>query len=492
MSADLVFKLSCVASAVIKRLTTTYDCYAKLLKNHLHLLLLPLELLGEIAGHLPWLDLLHLRMTCKLLCDVSKLRSVRVSLVDRAIASDPYGTPLERPIGRYSGEDVEQGWVSSRRDDICARKVLLGATWTKPLDATCLITGGRWLLGVIRGGIITAMDLDDPNASHQVLVEPQDEFDMSPALSLCFSIIDGATTLTFDLAIMHYRPYALEDYPHSRLCVWRVVLSDDGTNLIAHHVKSIWTKHVVAIKERSFSFSGNRFARRLTIPNIDVSSLEVFDWRQSTSYLHHTVTFRLQPPAPTPLFFQLISGNRALVVSDECLWIYAIPELQATTNLTVTNPSNITAIHTIPLWGGGVKLGGLSRPCKELLQTVVVLFTSSGIYRLDIPDDVDSSPVPSIAKQFDPVMKFEPGCFGLNRGLLCMSRSLFMTVCYENPSSPALHAQDGRAMTRQYTWPKGQRASRSYVMDEGSGRILQPSGSGIVFIFDFSLYKHII
>ncbi|KZP21901.1 hypothetical protein FIBSPDRAFT_860043, partial [Athelia psychrophila] len=429
-------------------------CYTKLLQDQLQLLLLPLELLGEIAGHLHWLHLLRFRMTCKLLYHMSKLRSGR-------------------------------GWVSSRRDDICARKVLLGATWTKPLDATCLITGGRWLLGVIRGGIIMAMDLDNSNAEHQVLIEPQDEFDMSPAFSLCFSIIDGATTLTFDLVLMHNRPYALEDFPH-------IVLSDDGANLIAHHVKSIWTNHIVAIKDRSFSFSGNRFARGLTSPNIDVSSLEVFDWRQSTSYLHHTVAFRLQPPALTPLFFELISGNRALVVSDECLWIYTIPELQATTNLTVTNPSNITAIHTIPLWGGCVKLGGLSCPCKELLQTVLVLFTSSGIYRMDIPDDVDSSPVPSIAKQFDPVMKFEQGCFGLNRGLLCMARSLFMTVRYDNPTLPTLHAQDDKAMTHQYTWPKGQRVSRSYVMDEGSGRVMQPDGPGIVYIFDFSLYRHIV
>lgn len=76
----------------------------------------------------------------------------------------------------------------------------------------------------------------------------------------------------------------------------------------------------------------------------------------------------------------------------------------------------------MPIWGGSLKLGGLSRLCKELHQTFLVLFPGSGISKLTIPDDANSFPVAAVAKQFDAMLRLQLQGFGLNRGLLIDGR----------------------------------------------------------------------
>lgn len=252
-----------------------------------------------------------------------------MSLVDRAAASDPYGTRLERPIERYSGDELERwalrrlsvqrGWISDQRDTIYPREICFKTSMTKPISVRCLITGGRWLLAVLHGGIVMAADLENPNASQQTLIQPQDEFDKSVTLALLFSTVDGEPTLTFDLVLLHGAPFGELHRLYNasyilkatfvgprdcaeRLSVWRIVLSDDGTNLSACQINSFWTKNFPNFAPQSFAFSGNYFARVIIDDTPRVSSLEIIDWRLSTSDLHLKATFCLQLQWPVRSF----------------------------------------------------------------------------------------------------------------------------------------------------------------------------------------------
>lgn len=151
--------------------------------------------------------------TCKLLHDVSKLWSVRLSLVERAIASDPHSTPLERPSNCYSGKElerwamqrlsVEKGWLLDKTDPIRTRTVKF---LTKEVEMTCLIEGGRWLLTVLKGGIVMAADLDHPDVPQHLLIEPREELDTRSISNMLSSIVKHEATMTFDLALLHRGP----------------------------------------------------------------------------------------------------------------------------------------------------------------------------------------------------------------------------------------------------------------------------------------------
>lgn len=151
--------------------------------------------------------------TCKLLHEISKLWSVRLNLVERAIASDPHSTPLDRQIKCYSGEElerwamqrlsVEKGWLLDKGDPIRTRTVEFT---TDDVEATCLIEGGRWLLTVLKGGKVMATDLDHPDCPQQLLFEPREELDIWPTVDMVFSMVKHEATMTFDLALLHGRP----------------------------------------------------------------------------------------------------------------------------------------------------------------------------------------------------------------------------------------------------------------------------------------------
>ena len=188
---------------------------------------LPLELLSEIAKNLDWLDLISLRMvraisdqltthlttslqTCKLLNDVSKLRSVRIGLVERAIQSNPRATPLERPIQCYSAAELEE-WAMRRlsvdkqwRSDSCepvrTRQLKFSPSGIR---VTCLVEGGRWLMAVFEDGTVRAADLDHSDMPEQLVISPRDELDTWPINGLLSDNVQVAGNLTFNLAVLH-------------------------------------------------------------------------------------------------------------------------------------------------------------------------------------------------------------------------------------------------------------------------------------------------
>lgn len=60
------------------------------------------------------------------------------------------------------------------------------------------------------------------------------------------------------------------------------------------------------------------------------------------------------------------------MASDEYIWIYTIPTLQPTTELTMVDAPAHSAIHVIPLAMTNFRGGELSLPCIDLQETRLV------------------------------------------------------------------------------------------------------------------------
>lgn len=181
---------------------------------------------------------------------------------------------------------------------------------------------------------------------------------------------------------------------------------------------------------------------------------------------------------------ELIKGNRALVVSLEYLWIYAIPEMQENNTSTTMNLESLAAIYTIPLGGDGL-MWALSRPCTQFHRTLLTFYTGSGILRVACPHDIESPPVVQTMKQFESNMQRE-GCMGLKKGFIFMPKSKVIALRYSRePES----ATDATATAQEYGFLDIGYSRHVCLMDEGSGRVLQPYSSGIVFVYQLGPYE---
>ncbi|KZP21365.1 hypothetical protein FIBSPDRAFT_509838 [Athelia psychrophila] len=156
--------------------------YGRILRKRLHLLSLPMELLEEVVKNLGWLELLRVRITCKTLNDISKIRSVRVHLIKRAQACDPYHTPMDRAVEHYTPDELED-WAMRRLALVdrwpptCAQQSFRqrSAYLTNGAEQTILLPGGRWLVSSLKEGGLVVTDLDSPEMRHQSIWEPQED-----------------------------------------------------------------------------------------------------------------------------------------------------------------------------------------------------------------------------------------------------------------------------------------------------------------------------
>lgn len=154
---------------------------------------------------------------CKILQDVTKLRSVREGLVHQAIACDPYSTPPERPIMCYSSDELEcwamrrlsvhKGWLS--RNPEPARTRLL--PFERAVEGRLFVKGGRWLLSACKGGEIAATDLDDNDTPRHIFITPQEDFEWSTHMMFHSNYSPNSKPLEFDLAILQrsFRTFSL-------------------------------------------------------------------------------------------------------------------------------------------------------------------------------------------------------------------------------------------------------------------------------------------
>lgn len=189
-----------------------------------------------------------------------------------------------------------------------------------------------------------------------------------------------------------------------------------------------------------------------------------------------------------PVFFEFLPENRALLVSHEYLWIYAIPELKPTKELTIANPSTLVPIHTIPLPGSGFRRGGLSRPSMDSQHTRFALYTGSGVYGLVIPHNDICPPSASTLTKFAKIIRGN-ACVGLRRAVIRLPGGLVSTQSYPYPGTSEIGLTNDGAPTANCQIPPNIDHRALLLMDEGTGRIVQPQYvAKDILVFDFSLY----
>ncbi|KZP27664.1 hypothetical protein FIBSPDRAFT_1039985 [Athelia psychrophila] len=399
--------------------------YGRILRKRLHLLSLPMELLEEVVKNLGWLELLRVRITCKTLYDISKIRSVRVHLVKRAQACDPYHTPMDRAIEHHTADELED-WAMRRlvlvdqRPATCAQQSFRqrSAYLTNGVEQTILLPGGRWLVSSLKEGGLVVSDLDSPEMRHQSIWEPQEDVDKWPAFDLVYCVDEAATTLTFDLAL--HRSDSSVSSEHGilvKLYFWRVYLSADGMNFTAQLLNSFWTSG--SYPAASVTLTKEYFAR--IGGGMGSHCIEIFHWRKTTSDTNWKSSLHVTSPSQPvsdPLWscVRLLPEYRVLVVSDHSLSIYHLPEMVSTIDIATEEGPIQSPIHNIPL-GGKMRVGGMSRLITDWKETRLVAINGTGIYEFVIPHALDLAPSSFLRA----ILQQEPhaqAAIGLNRAIL--------------------------------------------------------------------------
>ncbi|KAF7972721.1 hypothetical protein HWV62_17180 [Athelia sp. TMB] len=242
--------------------------------------------------------------TCKALHHISKTRGVRVQLVKRAQAYDPYHTPLDRAIERYTADELED-WAMRRLTQFdkwppnCSQMPSRQRSFypNRRAQHSILLPGGRWLVSTLSFGGLVVTDLDAPEASHQSIWEPQEDDDKWPAMSLVYHIDEEAPELTFDLALDRCDPAS--DLNDVKVYFWRVSLSEDGTKFTARMVNSFWTNGEYLTVDASLT---KKYFARINGGSRGHHCVELFHWRETTSDMYYKSSLHVKS-TPTPIIY---------------------------------------------------------------------------------------------------------------------------------------------------------------------------------------------
>ncbi|KAF7972715.1 hypothetical protein HWV62_17168 [Athelia sp. TMB] len=296
--SNALFRISSVAGALLRY--APKSLYGRILRKKTYLLSLPLELLEEVVKNLDWLELLRIRMTCKALHHISKTRGVRVQLVKRAQACDPYHTPLDRAIERYTADELED-WAMRRLTQFekwppnCSQMSPRQRSFypNRKAEHSILLPGGRWLVSTLAFGGLVVTDLDAPEPSHQSIWEPREDDDKWPAMSLVYHIDEEAPELTFNLVLDRCDPAS--DLDDVKVYFWRVSLSEDGTKFTAQMVNSFWTSGEYLWVDAALT---NEYFVHISGGGGGHHCVELFHWRETTSDTYYKSSLRVKSTSP--------------------------------------------------------------------------------------------------------------------------------------------------------------------------------------------------
>ncbi|KZP19558.1 hypothetical protein FIBSPDRAFT_955434 [Athelia psychrophila] len=466
--------------------------YGRILREHPHLLSLPMELLEEVVKNLDWLELLRVRMTCKTLHDISKVRDVRVHLAKRAQACDPYHTHMDRAIEHYTADELED-WAMRRLTLVdqwpptCPQESFRQrSTYLAPgVELTVLLPGGRWLVSSLKEGGLVVTDLDSPEMRHQNIWELQENVNEWSASSLVYCVDEEATNLTFDLALDRSVPASDANFRRVKLYFWRVSLSEDGINFTAQLLNSFW---VNGSDSAGVTPTADYFAQ-ISIGGRGSQGVEIFQWRMAASDAYYTSSFRiLSPTQPLRSCVRLLPDSRVLVVTDNYLSVYHLPDMVCTTDILTEETPLQSPIHTIPL-GGKMRVGGMSRLMTDLKETRLVAINGTGIYEFVIPRALDLVPSAFLRA----VLKQEPRAqvaIGLHRAILRFVDGSALPIgysCGNTSSEEPPFVEDTPSMRFQV--PRPFMGYSPPILDEGVGRLTYLQENGNIIIIDFGHYS---
>lgn len=186
---------------------------------------------------------------------------------------------------------------------------------------------------------------------------------------------------------------------------------------------------------------------------------------------------------------ELIPESRALVVSHEFLWIYAIPNLKPSTEMSMTDAPAHPAIYVIPITcNSPPRTGGLSRPLITSRETRLVFFTALGFHNLVVPHDHDHPPSVSLLIPFK-TKPLDVACVGLRKALIRFHDSSAIALSY--PWYPGAHVegQDTKdALSEYFRLPEPISPHLLPMLEEGTGRVVQQHMYGTVMVSDLGPY----
>ncbi|KAF7986087.1 hypothetical protein HWV62_41497 [Athelia sp. TMB] len=489
--STVIVQIPSVAAALFE--FAAKNLYVRRLHKRIHLLSLPLELLEEVVKNLDWLELIRIRMTCKTFHQLSKSRNIRVQLVKRAQACDPHHTPLDRAIERYTADKLEDwamrrltqtenGLPNFKRESVGQRNFYLDLG----VEHSVLLPGGRWLVSSLKLGGLVVTDLDSSEVHHQTIWESREDVDEWPAISLVYSVDEEATNLTFDLALDRWDPSSEISDRLVKLYFWRVSLSEDGTTFIAQFLNSFWTSGQylgvsTTLKEDYFA--------RIARSRRGHHCVEIFHWRKSTSDMHYKSSFRAKS-ASASLWtcVRLLPESRVLIVTDDSLSIYHLPEMAYTDDISVEEDPLQIPIHTFPL-GGKMRVGGMSRLITDSQETRLVVLNGTGIYEFVIPHARDLAPTAFLRVTLKQEPRDAQAFLGLHKAILRFRDGYALPIGYScrNPLQDPLLVEDTPSM--RFKIPGDFMPYRPPIMDEGVGRLTYLQRNGNIIVIDFGKYS---
>ncbi|KAJ8701514.1 hypothetical protein PTI98_000282 [Pleurotus ostreatus] len=290
--------------------------YFGLVKNSCGLITLPQEVLEMILADLDWKDVLNVRVTCKLLCTAFRSRSVWRAQYQRV--SDSYDTPL-------NAKDRTATYTELERDTLHWAR--LQHSWgsrpkppTQRLLCECsavqihLVHGGRWLLASTDYPCLELYDLDSLNGRRRILIRSQDKHDEQVRTFVVDEVRMTPPNVDMFIALNHCE---ITDEPLMRISIWRITSGPDDHTLLAHHITSFNTYTTGVCVD--MDLRGDYLATNGRSPN----HIDIYDWRRSSSLVHHKATIALgQKNAVKSI--RILSGQRILTFEWGVVRIYAV------------------------------------------------------------------------------------------------------------------------------------------------------------------------
>ncbi|KAF8178434.1 hypothetical protein BJ912DRAFT_984102 [Pholiota molesta] len=386
---------------------------------------IPTEILVEIFAYMGWRDVLMCRLTCKRLHEVSTARPLWVSFFHRLSAELMPPPILERPVGTYTGEELEHivlrrissevRWTSERPPTVRNVPITIDH---QARDCTLLLEGGRWLLltSPQRGsGRVYAYDLNSPFSQ-----EPQCIIDLGKTSGgarktwrMAADVDSSESQLTFNFCLVPhttFEPFSFSEknddpsMPLADIHIYRLTLNGHGSDavLVADKIKTL--RNYFRTYSDPITLRGRYLARALCIPGTtstwSPSYIEVCDWVLSDDSKHLKLLFDVEyvntvsPLSCLLLTFMikyitqehiaLLPDRKLVAVSDYGVYLYDIANLQS------APPGELPAVSTIkPYWKHSHSTlyarTHLSKPYLHQDATRVALAADGAIYGLVIP-----------------------------------------------------------------------------------------------------------
>ncbi|KAG6831211.1 hypothetical protein H0H92_012006 [Tricholoma furcatifolium] len=446
--------------------------------------LLPPETITEILQELDWFSLMNVRKTCRYLHDISKTLSVWRTQLRRYISGHKHTPRLEAPLDALSAPELEDwvsrrvsadaGWTSANRKPTAIRMI------DKNVSRACLVPGGRWLLIGGGDGAVIAYDLDAPGVQGRLLLELPSSRRIE---STCVAVDGDSPEFAFTLAIASNSRTFRDDSVH----VWVVRMHGRGRQAyLEARLLRAFEAPSHGIQVFNLTMRDNLVARIMHSGN-GACHVDIFDWLQSSSASlcrqHH---------------IRLLPGNRILIFTKTNILVYDV------------QPDSNSELASLPFlrWqlpcppGERTANGGISEASINASSTqfTFVCEKPNTIYSLSIPHNCAQFPLirkiatfpgdyyPAIAVGFEKMfIAFERNW---KADLDRLSGSVIRLGIAWSGDGPACAGSEDISVAQgvhSYEYPTEWYVGWPPLLDEGSGRIVQPFGKRGLLVLDTAL-----